>query len=189
MNNFFDILKQYESTNNEYGTDKNSTHSYGDTYNRILEQLKNKDNVNILEIGIYSGAFLEVLSKYIPHAEIYGIDIDLSRIKFGKNIDNIHILKVDGTDPSTPVKIDKKFDLIIDDGSHLEEHQIKSLDIFAPYLKEGGVYIIEDISEQYTTIKEKLQLLSKKHDLDMGWYDLRQIKNRFDDILAIFTKK
>ena len=40
---------------------------------------------------------------------------------------------------------DFKFDIILDDGSHHDMDQIDTLKHFYPYLKEGGIYIIEDI--------------------------------------------
>ena len=47
-------------------------------------------------------------------------------------------------------KFNTKFDLIVDDGWHHPESQIKSLIAFLPYLNQGGLYIVEDIvHEQY----------------------------------------
>ena len=40
-------------------------------------------------------------------------------------------------------------DIIIDDGSHLNEHIIESFKILFPKLKDGGVYAIEDIQTSY----------------------------------------
>ena len=42
-------------------------------------------------------------------------------------------------------KLNIEFDIIIDDGWHWDEAQRKTLVNFFPYLKEGGIYIIEDI--------------------------------------------
>jgi predicted O-methyltransferase YrrM len=41
------------------------------------------------------------------------------------------------------------FDLIIDDGSHLNEHIITSFEILFPLLKKGGIYVVEDIQTAY----------------------------------------
>lgn len=38
----------------------------------------------------------------------------------------------------------KKYDFIIDDGSHILSDQLKSLNFFYNYLKKNGFYIIED---------------------------------------------
>jgi hypothetical protein len=40
-------------------------------------------------------------------------------------------------------------DLIVDDGSHLTSHQIKSLELLRPKLKPGGIYILEDIHTSF----------------------------------------
>ena len=37
------------------------------------------------------------------------------------------------------------YDLIVDDGSHYGEHIVTSFKTLYPYLKEGGIYIIEDL--------------------------------------------
>ena len=51
------------------------------------------------------------------------------------------------------------FDIIIDDGYHFQEHQQISFGFLFPYLKPGGVYIIEDMiipHERYKNVsKEK----------------------------------
>ena len=41
--------------------------------------------------------------------------------------------------------INIKFDIIIDDGWHWDEAQKKTLSNFFPYLKDGGIHVIEDI--------------------------------------------
>ena len=42
-------------------------------------------------------------------------------------------------------KLNIKFDIIIDDGWHLDTAQESTLTNFFPYLKNDGLYIIEDI--------------------------------------------
>ncbi len=39
-----------------------------------------------------------------------------------------------------------EFDVIIDDGSHWEDHQYQTLANFFPYVKSGGFYVIEDVN-------------------------------------------
>jgi len=39
--------------------------------------------------------------------------------------------------------------IIIDDGSHINEHVITSFNTLFPYLKDGGIYIIEDLQTAY----------------------------------------
>ncbi len=48
------------------GTDKTTAHSYGHLYDSIFEDLVGKDNVNVLEIGVFGGSFIKVMSDYLP---------------------------------------------------------------------------------------------------------------------------
>lgn len=41
-----------------------------------------------------------------------------------------------------------KFDFIVDDGHHFQEHQLKTLSLLLKYVKPGGFYIIEDVIKQ-----------------------------------------
>ncbi len=40
-------------------------------------------------------------------------------------------------------------DIIIDDGSHINEHVIETFKMLFPLLKDGGLYVIEDIQTSY----------------------------------------
>lgn len=186
---FNTVLKKHSSAvHNHEGTDKTTTHSYGPVYERIIQELEGRDNLKILEIGIMSGAFIQVLHELFPDAEIYGIDVSLSAYKYPKNNPKIHLYEMDGTRKETAESVDQVFDLIIEDGSHLVEHQKKTLDVFAPYLKNNGIYITEDIVQGNEKLKTDLQLIGSKHNLKMQWIDLTYKKHRYDDIVAVFTK-
>ena len=87
--------------------------------------------------------------KYFPFGRIYSIDIydksklQENRIKIfkGSQIDQIFLGKI--------TKKIKTLDIIIDDGSHLNEHVITSFKILFPKLKDGGIYVIEDTQTSY----------------------------------------
>jgi spermidine synthase len=184
---FFQILAKYSGENNTEGTDKATIHSYGEVYNTIIENLKTKQDVKVLEIGIYSGAFLQVLCECLPSASVVGIDIDLSHLRFRDPAVTIHTM--DGTSRETVARLGEMYDLVIDDGSHRPADQLKTLDIFAPCIKPGGVFVMEDIQPQYAdALKAQMQDVANMHDLSMEWMDLRHVKNRYDDIIAVFTR-
>jgi hypothetical protein len=42
-----------------------------------------------------------------------------------------------------------QIDIIIDDGSHVNEHVITSFRTLFPYLQDGGIYVIEDLHTSY----------------------------------------
>ena len=56
---------------------------------------------------------------------------------------------------------DVKFDIIIDDGSHIDTNQLKTLLICCFYVKDGGFYIIEDIypGSKVSTMPQLLETL------------------------------
>jgi hypothetical protein len=117
-------LKQIEV--NGY-TDKNTVHSYLDTYNKIFENKRLTAN-NVLEIGIgdfkeLNGGSLLLWKRYFINAIIYGLDIlPLSRVMDEVKKDDKIILYT-STDAynqqffNDNIK-DKKFDILIDDGPH-----------------------------------------------------------------------
>jgi hypothetical protein len=191
MDSFVKVLERYSSVGNAGGTDKITVHSYGNVYNSIFHGLKNSGihQPTVLENGIYSGAFLQAVADYLPYAMVYGVDITLKKIRYGWDHPRIRMYQMDGTKRETAEAIGVYYNIIIEDGSHLPAHQIASLDAFAPYLKKGGVYVIEDIDGQYEAyLREELYKVAVKHQLVMVWEDLRWVKNRFDDILAIFIR-
>ncbi|MFA7379337.1 MAG: class I SAM-dependent methyltransferase [Bacteroidia bacterium] len=140
------------------GSDKWGSHWYTQHYNAHFKHLRKKKLV-ILEIGVggyeeptAGGNSLRMWSNYFPNSNIYAIDIydksphNSSRIKTfkGSQVDN-DFLKSVLDEIGTP-------DIIIDDGSHINEHVIHSFKFLFPYLSENGIYAIEDTQTSYYPI-------------------------------------
>lgn len=138
-----------------FGSDKWGKHSYTPHYEKHFDRFKRK-KVKILEIGvggneskILGGASLRMWKSYFRKGYIYGMDIyDKSalqekRIKIyqGDQSDEVFLKKVGGE--AGP------FDIIVDDGSHFNEHIIISFITLFPYLNNGGIYVIEDLQTSY----------------------------------------
>ena len=122
-------------------------------YERIFAELKNKE-LKILEVGILNGGFLMWLADYFKKAEIIGVDITMPKNKdeILKYSDRISIDSVDQRDESSLKNIGKIygfFDIIIDDGCHQRAETAKTFDNLWPFLKLGGIYIIEDFIAGY----------------------------------------
>jgi 2-polyprenyl-3-methyl-5-hydroxy-6-metoxy-1,4-benzoquinol methylase len=184
------IISTYSSITCDNGTDKDTTRSYGQLYESILSRYTDRP-VKILEIGIFSGAFQRVLSEYLPLAEITGADITLRNVKYGAITPNAKLYELDCTIPDAVDLLAPRgpYDIIIDDASHLPDHQVRTFDLFAPLLREGGVYIIEDINQHHAEFVENtLRKLSEKYNLTMEWHDLRSLKGRFDDIVTVLYR-
>jgi len=86
-----------------------------------------------------------VLSDYFVNANIIGFDIvDCSHFK----IERVKTIQGDAgskEDLSKILKLQKEFDIIIDDGSHLHDHHLTCFFNLYPTVKKGGLYIIEDL--------------------------------------------
>ena len=131
----------------KYGTQKNTHKSFGQTlldiYELYFEPYK-FSQLNILEIGVLSGASLFTWKEYFPLAKIYGIDINPPLI----DTDRIKIFKCDQGDiidlAMVQDQIGANLDIVIDDGSHINPYTLLAFDFFWDRLKHGGFYIIED---------------------------------------------
>ena len=121
-------------------------HSYTPFYHRLFNT-KRLLVKKVLEIGIgRTYKSLKMWEEYFPNAMIYGLDIRCE----DKMVSNrIPILQCDQSlKKSLRQLVDKigdNFDLIIDDGSHIPDHQIISAKILVSCLNSSGTYIIEDV--------------------------------------------
>ena len=189
-NTIFDVIENVnQSIQCESGTDKNTTHSYLHIYEKYLKSYRKKKN-KILEIGVMGGHSIVLWNNYLPYSKIIGMDINYSHLAVNfDNNKNVELLTMDGTDPETPKKLNTYFDIILDDASHFQHHQIQTLDIFLPYVKKGGIYIIEDINPANNQ-EGRLRDIATKHNYSMIWHDLRDFTpvRRFDNVIAAFIK-
>ena len=141
-------------------TDKSSLHhGYCQHYEDAIETYLKKNSVEcfcLLEIGVKTGSSLNMWSDYLNHIEIrykiVGIDIDPLALSVQNPSKNIFIeigsqedtVFLDGV-----VQKHGPFDIIVDDGSHICQHQAKSFCQLFAYLKSGGIYIVEDSCTSY----------------------------------------
>jgi hypothetical protein len=119
---------------------------YFDVYHRHLQRFRGKE-LNILEIGIYSGGSLAMWRDYFgPGTSIYGVDIEPACKAYANAW--THIFIGDQGDrqfwrafnAQTPA-----MDVVIDDGGHKPNQQVVSLEELLPVMNDGAVYICEDI--------------------------------------------
>jgi hypothetical protein len=133
----------------KYNTDKAFFHLFTSFYNTYFEKYTEKP-IRILELGIFKGGSLKMLGEYFKHSTIYGIDINHDSVNkyYGDNIITYHCSQIDSDKLHTLFK-NMKFDIIIDDGSHVTSHQQKSLGMLFPFLHEDGIYVCEDLHTSY----------------------------------------
>jgi hypothetical protein len=139
------MCEKLKSLFDKHNCDKAEKHNYHKVYGP--EFVKRRDlNINILEIGIFKGASTRSLLEYFPNANFYGIDI-FERVPMD-SIDiysNPRVSWIKGDSMSTKVDWGVMFDFIIDDGAHWPDANRLTFLNFIQYLKEDGVYWIEDV--------------------------------------------
>jgi len=112
---------------------------------------KSTSKINMLEIGVQGGGSLYMWRKYFPSVHITGIDIDPECQQYA-NSKSVNIEIGDQANANFLQEVEKKhgpFDIIIDDGGHTMKQQLISFKTLFRLLKDGGVYIIEDIHTSY----------------------------------------
>lgn len=125
-------------------------------YYQIYEQeLREEglDPISILEIGVYEGESTKIFSMRYPFAHIVALDLTLKDIDFSDH-SNVSYLQCDQTDKAKlKAIIEEHFptglDLVIDDASHLGHLSKLTFDCVFPYLRSGGLYIVEDWGTGY----------------------------------------
>jgi demethylmacrocin O-methyltransferase len=138
-----------------YMTDKWNYHWFAQHYEDLLRKDRRK-RINLLEIGIggdedpkKGGNSLRMWADYLPNARIFGADI------FDKSAHDRRRIKTFRGSQADPAFLDMlvreigKIDVIIDDGSHRNEHMLFTFQYLFPHLADGGIYVIEDAQTSY----------------------------------------
>ena len=139
----------------EFKTDKWGSHWYTQHYDRYFRPLKDK-RLNILEIGIggegyphLGGESLRMWKAYFRRSQIVGIDLyDKSKLREAR----IDTHRCSQDDSQAFIRLSNQyggFDIIIDDGSHMNEHVIKTFHTLFPIMRPNGIYVVEDIQTSY----------------------------------------
>ena len=119
---------------------------YFDIYHHHFKRFIGKD-VNIVEIGVYSGGSLEMWRDYFGEkCKIHGVDIVDACKCYENDFTDIHIGdQADATFWDSFKKEVPYIDILIDDGGHLAEQQIVTFEETFPYIRPGGIFFCEDI--------------------------------------------
>ncbi len=136
---------------------------YFDIYERHFSRFRGTE-VNILEVGVYSGGSLDMWRDYFgPKARLFGMDIQPA----------CKIFERDGTQIMIGDQGDRDFwrqfreqvpqlDIVIDDGSHIPEHQSVTMEELLPHLRPGGVFLCEDVHHEDNAFTWMTQALTQK---------------------------
>ena len=196
--NLTELANKFKS---DKGTKHFDKHGYTLIYETLFSPLKSKP-ITFLEIGLCIGGpefgehlleriptdipSIRMWSEYFDDAHIYGFDInDFTALE--SEVQDFKFIRGDLSlkhDIDNLVKITRQlegkkelavYDVVIDDASHASFHQQQAFSLLFPYLKQNGIYIIEDLHWQSTNYEEELpevpktiQLMTKLINLKDG---------------------
>lgn len=192
----------------KYGSDKGQKrHDYTKYYFEIFKNIKDK-KMNIFELGLGTnsksfqfnmgpdgkpGASLRGWKEFFVNSKIYGADIDSTILFEEERIKTFYCDQTKKESIENLFNVDLKgikFDVIIEDGLHkFYANEIFLRNSFK-FLKEGGTYIIEDLTQSsadsFISIRESL--ISDLGIKEFEIIDRTFSRNKKDNRLLVLKK-
>lgn len=154
MRSVADIFRSYavldESGRHVNGTDKMSNHNYGDAYEQIFNHspLSNpnpRERIRLMmEVGVADGSSLLAWREIFPNAICVGLDIHAPAAAAGYDRVEFHLGNQRSKEDCDRAANGRSFDLIVDDATHLIDNTLLTLFWLWPYVRPGGLYVVED---------------------------------------------
>ena len=161
-------------------SDKHFWHRYTETYLAAFAKLGTVRR--ILEFGVHHGASIRWLRSRFQQAEIVGVDILPVQPTWPQDAGLTYrvVDQADRTAVADMLADAGSFDLMIEDGSHVPQHQVNCLVEGLRRVRPGGLYILEDICTSHP-----LQAAFRHYSLIDG----RQVPTALHVLLAIIHRK
>ena len=167
----------------DYG-DEGTQHSYVPIYEELFAPWREKACA-LVEIGVAHGHSMAMWREYFTKATLWGVDVDFSRIDVDLT-KGCNLVQADATSLDVLRFMPQTIDVIIDDGSHWVEDQVKAFILLAHRLDAGGLYIIEDVNDPSGLIS---RLMLDAFAWPYTLYDFRDTTRRQDDVMLVIKKK
>ena len=148
-------------------------------YSLLFSSLIDK-TITLAEIGIEDNNSIKMWRNYFKKAKIYGFEYVDRKIKKAKKdkLNKTYIRKINVHNEKDITESFKKtktrFDIIIDDSTHIFEDQIRIIKNCYKFLNKNGILIIEDIYKY-----------RKTHSEENYFKNLRKFKKYFHEIVFI----
>jgi len=129
----------------------------------ILQNHKNSNSLNILDIGTGSGCIAISLAKNLPNAEVSAIDISAEAINVAKNNAAMNQVKVDfiGTDILNLETLENDFDIIVSNPPYVRELEKSQMQQNVLSNEPHIALFVKD--ENPLLFYDKIAELAKKH--------------------------
>jgi hypothetical protein len=125
--------------------------SYFPVYEELLSKYRYKQNVTLVEVGVFHGGSLFMWREFFgPQARIIGIDLNPGAMQWEKHGFEIFIGD-QGSDTFWSEFYAKvaNIDIVIDDGGHTNRQQIVTSHHAVKNLTNGGLLVVEDVHTSY----------------------------------------
>ena len=123
---------------------------YFDIYERHFAAFRGRP-VNVVEFGVSQGGSLQMWRHYFgPEAKLFGVDINPNCKQFEEPGAQIFI--GDQADPEFLAMLARTLppiDILIDDGGHTMQQQIRTYEALFPLIQPNGIYLCEDVCTSY----------------------------------------
>ena len=206
----------FEENKKQYASDCEKKirclHNYSNFYHELFQSIKD-DKLVFFEMGVGSrnenidsnmthmnysddlaiGCSLRAWSEYFKNSKIYGADIDPSLV-FEEKEKRIKTFQCDQNSKEDFLEvmkyINEPIDIIVDDGRHTPEANLKFFESSFEHLKKGGIYVIEDV--MLTGEREMKHKKNMKHfESKASYVALVKLDNTFntrDNNLIVIKK-
>jgi len=164
------------------GSDKGTSHSYIEVYDRLFAGLPGKGAV-LLEVGVASGKSLLMWEEFLVNGRVHGIDrIPMPAVLSGHAA--ISYAQMDAYDEAvlSAFASDKEFDAVVEDGSHVFEDQAVAVRLLLPRVKPCGILVVEDV----TPFENAARLAGMFPGGEV--IDMRANRRDSDDVMVVFRK-
>lgn len=188
------------------GTDKTPfnlhghRHPYTAVYSMLMAQYKHHP-VRFCEIGVAGGASVSMWNKYFEKGSFHFFDSDQNFLNHSaqnvspvNNIFSIMDVSVSESIRNAFASSGGNFDIILDDSSHNAAHQKLIIHEALPFLRSGGMMIIEDISRGEPEETYFNNIKDIYHEFSFISFILTEHANRYspgwdNDKLLVLIKK
>lgn len=154
-------MKSFDEICISTGTDKATSHpvyghGYAPHYERLFSPFR-ESAIKLLEIGVGGGESIRAWLSFFPNAKIFGVDIVSETNQWntpgGSTHPRYQFLQGNQIDKTMWACLmadwGTEFDVVIDDGSHINEDIIIAFECLWPAVVAGGLYCVEDLACGY----------------------------------------
>ena len=175
-------MRTLQEISEDCDTDKGTDHTYIEVYEELFSKIRHEP-ISILEIGVLDDGSMRMWNEYFDNDDVSmtGMDID-TEVKS-------EYAEMFYGDQAVVDLSNLRFDLIIDDGNHSKDSNVKTYHNLIGCLKPEGIYVIEDVDKCPFHVA-----YLEKHgfyivDMSDRGLDGNGYTGRYDNVLAILDTR